>query len=590
MTNSIENNAYRLLGLDTTASQKDILKRYKEIINRLRIDDIPIYDLDLGLPSKMRNESAVEDAFKRLQSAKDNLKEYFFWFQILDKTDERALDCLKNKEFEKAIEIWKDASENKNSTSYFYKKNLALLYCFLILKKHDQAYLKYSISIWHEIINADKFWSAFTKVYGIQKEQTLSSDIISEFKKNAVQQISDIYADLCQHHKNKIYIKEFQEKFGAHGKKTEKDLLTPILESIYEEIKKFQKININENKKENTETEKVLCDNCGADSSSIFSWFSFWLCDDGTILCNKCRKKSRKSCKKIDDLCEHEKRWRKRMKEVYVIVSSLESKFNELIKMGLYEDPQTKVARDRAAEEIRNIAVTLYNNSFLHEDAIKLTKTAQKICGTDSFKNKLESDIKTIKKIVESDRKTSFTLDLNGRIFKFKNNFLEYENKKMSYHDIEEISYIATAHSINGIPTGTTYKFTLVSIDDEISLSPDEEEWSKLINISKQIIEPIIIQKIIKQIFEKNVNYAIGEVTFNKKGYSKKKFFGGTDQVLWSDTIFIPQFYEGQVILFKEKNEKGAQFAAIKMDEPNAVVLPELLQACVDAYRMQNQR
>ena len=82
MPNSIENNAYRILGLDATASQKEILKRHNEITSRLKIDDCPEYDLDIGVPKKFRTEEAVKIALKELQSPKENIKEYFFWFQI----------------------------------------------------------------------------------------------------------------------------------------------------------------------------------------------------------------------------------------------------------------------------------------------------------------------------------------------------------------------------------------------------------------------------------------------------------------------------------------------------------------------------
>ena len=46
---SLKNNAYHILGLDTSASEKELLKRSKEIINRIKIDDTPEYDLDLGM-------------------------------------------------------------------------------------------------------------------------------------------------------------------------------------------------------------------------------------------------------------------------------------------------------------------------------------------------------------------------------------------------------------------------------------------------------------------------------------------------------------------------------------------------------------
>jgi hypothetical protein len=48
MSNLIVNNAYRILGLDGSANQKDVLKRSKEIINRLKIDDYPEYTLDIN--------------------------------------------------------------------------------------------------------------------------------------------------------------------------------------------------------------------------------------------------------------------------------------------------------------------------------------------------------------------------------------------------------------------------------------------------------------------------------------------------------------------------------------------------------------
>jgi hypothetical protein len=174
MAHAIENNAYRILGLDTTADQKEIMKRYKEIVNRLKIDDHPEYEIDIKLPEKLRNESNVNDALKRLQSQKNNLKEYFFWFQIKDNVDEKALKLMKNNDFTGAIQTWKGASKNNNSVSYMYKKNLAILYCLLLVEKDDLDYLKESISTWHELLNAEKFWDAFSKIYSDSKDKMLN--------------------------------------------------------------------------------------------------------------------------------------------------------------------------------------------------------------------------------------------------------------------------------------------------------------------------------------------------------------------------------------------------------------------------------
>ncbi len=138
MSNLIANNAYRILGLDSSASQKDILKRSKEIINRLKIDDYPEYDLDIHLPDKFRTEESVNDALKRLQNIKNNLNEYFFWFNISDTVDENAFDYLQYDDatsYDEAISIWKNASDTENSTGLLsthlktlqYIKNDAML-------------------------------------------------------------------------------------------------------------------------------------------------------------------------------------------------------------------------------------------------------------------------------------------------------------------------------------------------------------------------------------------------------------------------------------------------------------------------------
>jgi len=190
--------------------------------------------------------------------------------------------------------------------------------------------------------------------------------------------------------------------------------------------------------------------------------------------------------------------------------------------------------------------------------------------------------------------KNSIEVEISGLFSKkkiiFKDDFLEYRNKKISYNDIIGISYIAISTSINFIPVGTQHKFTLTTKKDEISLSLKKDEWMKLINISKQLIEPILIQHIVKQIFEENHEYEIGGVTFNNKGYYKNKFFGGIKEVLWKDEIFIPQYSEGCVIIFKEKNGGGKEFASISMSEENAVLLPELIEICANYFNYKNNK
>jgi hypothetical protein len=89
MSNLLKKNAYHVLGLDTSANQRDVQKRAKEIVKMLQIDDMPEYDIDLGVFEGFRTEDEVKEAIQKLTSPKKQIKDYFFWFNIADETDQK---------------------------------------------------------------------------------------------------------------------------------------------------------------------------------------------------------------------------------------------------------------------------------------------------------------------------------------------------------------------------------------------------------------------------------------------------------------------------------------------------------------------
>ncbi len=647
MSNLIEHNAYRIFGLDNGANQKDVLKRYKEIINRLKIDDYPEYDLDIVLPPKLRTEDSVNDALKRLQNVKNNIKEYFFWFQISDTVDEKVLTYLRNKEFNKAILAWKAASETKNSTALFYKKNLAVLYCLLLSNEQNQTYLKESLAYWSEIVISDKFWVLFEKSYSMSNDQTTSKEMIFDFRKNITKYISDIYTDLYHQYKDPKYVKDFQEFFRAHGEKTEKSLLKPLYQSIYNTIDELKKIEFNDEEsaeddgEEEEESEgEDKCANCGDTESP-----AYWDYVDGSLLCDKCHKKignewqkkvdeSIKPEDKVEEVCdycgktnandyysfydgsllckkcndEYGREWRKKIRaeegtkqakitvaKMLRVMAKLDAQLNHLRKTGLYEDNQSKVVRDHVAEAIRTVSVSIHNNGHMYNKSAEVLKRALKICGTESMKEKCENDLKQIKKNAKDDEKNALVVEIprfwNNENITFKNNFMEYGRKKMYYHDVQAISYHGVTNTTYGVKTSSKYSFIIVSSNDEItfSFSNDENLWGRLINIVEHFIEPLIVQKLAKLIFEKETVINIGDVSFDKEGYHRSKFWGGVESVFWSDTIYIPLFQQGKVLLLKQKDGGSALFSSISMEVSNAVVLPALLKACVVEYNLRNQ-
>lgn len=340
MTNVIENNAYRILGLDIGVSQKDILKRYKEIINRIKIDEFPEYDLDIQLPKKLRTESTVTEALKKLQSQKTNLREYFFWFQVSNRIDDQAIASIKRGDFTNAINIWKKESKANNSASPFYSKNLALLYCLLLTEKNNIEYLEDSLSCWSDVINSEKFWDNFFRKHSSDTGQAISPETLSEFKKEITKQISDVYTDLHRKHGDNKYVKNFQEIFKMTGEKTEKDLLQPIYQSMYNSINDLQKINIDEGKR-------------------------------------------------FD---------KKELVEIDKTVDSIQTSLKKLKDIASYNSSQSRAVRDHVASALREVSIALHNKTKHLDMSIHLLKTAGQICGTESLKKMLISELKAIEK------------------------------------------------------------------------------------------------------------------------------------------------------------------------------------------------
>jgi len=542
MSSTLKNNAYHILGLDTSASEKDILKRSKEVINRLKADDSPNYDLDIGVFEDFRTEDTVKDALQRLQAPKKRIKEYFFWLQIADGIDEQVLGLFKLKDYLNAIRTWENASEGQSTKALFYKKNLAILYCLVLSAEDNKAYLHSSLVAWKELMDSDKFWASFAKVYKLHDEQTASEDIISDLKKHAVEYLADIYTELHHIHKNSDYVNEFQKIFSVKGARIEKSVLGPAYQAINKAVEGLEKMEVSKDgklDKEESETIKQL-------------------------------------------------------------VASIQQELNKLIDLGLYEDSQTKIMRDRSANALRSIVLDLHNNLDEFDKSHGLLEIAFQIAGTESLKNKLNGELEQIQNRIKDDAENSLAIEVpgtfGGGVVLFKNSYLEYNNKRIFYKDATAVSYHAMNQSFNFIPISQSFSFMVASEKEKISFSfgttlhigkkAKQDVWSKLIGLSGGLIEPHIVKKYVDQIFDRGESIKIGNVEFSKEGYSKTrtKLFGGkeTETVLWTDTIYIPKFDSGQVVLWKDKGGQGVLFEQIAMSTDNAVILPELVQSCIN--------
>lgn len=543
MSQTLASNAYRILGLDASSSQKDVLKRSKEIINRLKIDETPVYETDIDVSEALRTESSVKEASEKLQLPKKRIKEYFFWFQIADDVDEQALKLLKQNKYEQALAVWLKASDSSTAKALFYKKNLALLYCLLLTKEDNKQYLQDSLRAWSDVMNSEKFWSAFSKLYALHDEQTSNQEIIDDFRGQVVAHLSDIYTEFNQTHEDDGYINEFQKVFSGKGGRIEKTVLNPIYGTINGAVEALEKMKISED--------------------GVFDK------DEADLV-----KKS---------------------------VGTIQSELNRLIDLGLYDDSQSKLMRDRAANALRAIVLDLHNNLNEYNRSKKLLEVAIQICGTESLKNKLQAELGQVDKNINEDVENSLSLEIpgyGGGTLVFKNNFLVWGGKKVFYKDISAIAYHSTRHStsVYGVNVSTRYSYevAIVTADDRLKFSlsagsdesPEKETWVKIASLLSHMVEPLIVRKYLEQIFDKGETVRIGYVDFTNKGYSyeRSKFFGGKvlESVPWDENIYVPKFDSGDVVLFKHDatKNKGVQFTRFSMSNDNAVVVPELVKAC----------
>lgn len=116
MSHLFSHNAYSVLGLDTSASQKEISRQSKEIKHKLWADENPECEVDIDTLNKIvRDESVVNDAVQRLSSPIKRIPEYFFWFEIENDADEKELALLRDKQYDEALEHWKERAEKSYS-------------------------------------------------------------------------------------------------------------------------------------------------------------------------------------------------------------------------------------------------------------------------------------------------------------------------------------------------------------------------------------------------------------------------------------------------------------------------------------------
>ena len=350
-------NAYNVLGLDSSATEREITRRAKEIKRLINIDEDPEYDFDVNLGEKNRTEASVKKATQDLLSDTKRLKEYFFWFTIKDTQDEDAIKALAEGNTPKAMEIW-DAKTSINH-DHLALKNRAIAGSIVFSIKGQKKYLDSSIRDWLEFLRSDKAWGQFKKALSTLDGISLDNATIDDFREDAEKHLSEFYGSMSKELEDKTVYAAFANKFETHGSDFIDDTLMPLLNNLSEIAEKFNKA-------------RLKYEEVGGDDRR---------------LSEAQRKELWGLRKKTDEITDE----------------------MEQLGKSVWDSSKVIVVRDRVALAMRGISIEIFNTAT-HDDnetdirlAGDILQKAYDIAAPGSVEKKIEKDLDDLERIKDQD-------------------------------------------------------------------------------------------------------------------------------------------------------------------------------------------
>ena len=336
-------NAYHILGLNTTADQKLIQRRGNEIINRIKIEDIPVYDLDIDPADTFRTVDSVKKAVQDLSSPKNSVKGFFFWFDLgSEQKNSQLIAAIQQQNNNFLFPEWGYKPQNSHAKNWINQKNLVLYKTIIVFNGKNKQFLNESLDLWKRLFESDDYWEVFFDNYqarlGFEKNIAMYNDVTKQMELL----LSDIFVEISQKNNDPDYLQEFNKRFSSKGERIENDILTPIFENIQKTIESLNSI-------------KIL-------------------------------KSSPSDLKAIQ--------------QIEASFSKFQDEINKSISFGLYEDSRVKSVRDTYAESLRRVSIQINNEWDDTERALELVKKAKQITGTTSMENKLNDDIKQMTDLI----------------------------------------------------------------------------------------------------------------------------------------------------------------------------------------------
>jgi len=240
----IQNNAFRIFGLPATAQDKEIIRRFDELITFQKIGLESAYDTDfLWMGEVDRSEESLNKTLRILQTPKEKIIHAIFWFWQLDDIDKLAFSSLSEGDLRQATEIWTKAFNQRRTDNISYLKNLATLKLAMFVEETRRSTisniseLKSCFDHWADLLPLPKFWQKANDLVG---DVNLVSSDINTTKADILKKLYDSTYPILSLEVNvglevkKEYLKCFASSTFPDSVKEEiiADYLTPIRSKI----------------------------------------------------------------------------------------------------------------------------------------------------------------------------------------------------------------------------------------------------------------------------------------------------------------------------------------------------------------------
>ena len=393
MNNVIFNNAYGILGLIPTATQKDTNKRIKEINKYLQIDNTPQYPYDFGVYNRqiLRNTGSVQEASQNIANNLSSIVHSFYRVYCSNSRQKGYLDKIENSfNFENILGIYNTAGE----INLVFVKNIAITMTLYLLSGRVKAQevgvvAKQCISLWHKIFSDNKYMSDFKKLFMSNDEIGMDDSIFkgNHIKNTLLKELTKVLEDISNLYKTDAVLSEFIKIFAPLGITNDLKIVDEIYANIQKQLDILNGLNISD-----------------------------------------------------DDYFDDNER-----KVLSTAKSIINKELRRLKTLGLYNSEKSIVLRDSIANVVRKHSVDLYNNLNDEEETVTdLINFSVSIAGTTGLKNKLEKELATVTEGYKSKKENE---QVNSVLEELLAVFTKLD------HIVLKNNQVPSTHLINKIPT-----------------------------------------------------------------------------------------------------------------------------------------